>query len=727
MGHQLSAIAADEAEELVELAHPRSPRSRKPSRKPIREDEAEGLPEAGNKKYVAWLKRRSMLRFAQDSAREYSGTPVMWHNPYSKPRPRHAIRQASVWFTAYPYALITRPGDSYLKTLGDESLWAAFAAIGIGAIHTGPVKLAGGIDGWLLTPSVDGHFDRVGTGIDDAFGTEAEFKELVDTAARYGGTIIDDIVPGHTGKGADFRLAEMKVGEYPGIYHMVEIPPDEWHLLPDVPPGRDSVNLTTEEEERLTKSGHIVGRLQRVIFYELGVKETNWSATRPVKGPDGITRRWVYLHYFKDGQPSINWLDPSCAGMRLVIGDAMHSLGDLGSGGLRLDANGFLAVEKAGEDMPAWSEGHPLSGMVNQLIGSLVRKMGGFTFQELNLTIDDIKTMSETGADLSYDFITRPAYHHALLTGNTEFLRLMLNESLRHGVDPASLVHALQNHDELTYELVHFWTLHRDDTYPFRGADISGGRLRDIIRAELAAALTGAGRSYNALFSSNGIACTTITTVAAALGYTDLGSLDELDVARIMRAHLLLAMYNAWQPGVLAISGWDLCGTVTLDKEQVAPLLADGDTRWINRGAHDLMGVAPRAPCSAAGLPRARSLYGPLPAQLAAPDSFASQLREIIEIRNSCGIASAAQLSVPDPGCPGALLMIHRLPGDAHQVTALNFGSGPATAVVPAGVLPAGAAVTDMATGVHVASTDRTGGFRVRLAGYEGRPLQVGM
>lgn len=55
--------------------------------------------------------------------------------------------------------------------------------------------------------------------------------------------------------------------------------------------------------------------------------------TRPVLGVDGVERRWVYLHYFKDGQPSINWLDPSFAGMRLVIGDALHSLTDLGSGG----------------------------------------------------------------------------------------------------------------------------------------------------------------------------------------------------------------------------------------------------------------------------------------------------------------------------------------------------------------------------------------------------------
>ena len=157
----------------------------------------------------------------------------------------------------------------------------------------------------------------------------------------------------------------------------------------------------------------------------------NWSVTPPVADADGIEHRWVYLHYFKDGQPSINWLDPTFAGMRLVMGDALHSLTDLGSSGLRLDANGFLGVEKTTSGDHAWSEGHPLSEAANQLIGSMVRKVGGFTFQELNLTIDDILATGGRGPDLSYDFVTRPAYHYALITGDTEFLRLALREALR--------------------------------------------------------------------------------------------------------------------------------------------------------------------------------------------------------------------------------------------------------------------------------------------------------
>ena len=66
-----------------------------------------------------------------------------------------------MWFTAYPISMITKPGTSFLGTLGDDDLWAAFEAIGIDGVHTGPVKKAGGLVGWDQTPSVDGHFDRI--------------------------------------------------------------------------------------------------------------------------------------------------------------------------------------------------------------------------------------------------------------------------------------------------------------------------------------------------------------------------------------------------------------------------------------------------------------------------------------------------------------------------------------------------------------------------------------
>ena len=58
----------------------------------------------------------------------------------------------------------------------------------------------------------------------------------------------------------------MAYKDYPGIYHMVEIPREDWGLLPEVPAGRDSVNLDAETERELSARGYIIGELQRVSF-----------------------------------------------------------------------------------------------------------------------------------------------------------------------------------------------------------------------------------------------------------------------------------------------------------------------------------------------------------------------------------------------------------------------------------------------------------------------------
>ena len=245
-GHEPSEITYDEQ------FYPARPRWLRPSarRIPRRRVEADGDPTASNRRYVDWLVGQSMLNDANALAQQLSGSGNMLQNPFAHPDARAALRRAAVWFTAYPLSFVTRQDQSFLSGLAEHSLWESFARIGIEAIHTGPVKRAGGIAGWRQTPSVDGHFDRISMEVDPEFGTEDEFRLLCATAEHHNAVIIDDIVPGHTGKGADFRLAEMGYADYPGIYHMVSIPPEDWHLLPDVPPGKDSVNLNAEARGR---------------------------------------------------------------------------------------------------------------------------------------------------------------------------------------------------------------------------------------------------------------------------------------------------------------------------------------------------------------------------------------------------------------------------------------------------------------------------------------------
>lgn len=724
--------AADAADQPVDISfdeqfYPARPRTLRPKarRRHFVPDRPPFAPDARNRVYVEWLRNQSMLGDAKTLSRQLSGQASMWQNAYAHPNPRAAVEKASVWFTAYPLSLVTRPGQTFLAALGDADLWTAFQRIGIKGIHIGPVKVAGGVTGWDHTPSVDGHFDRISMAIDPLFGTEDEFRAMCETAADHDGTILDDIVPGHTGKGADFRLAEMNFRDYPGIYHMIDIPEADWDLLPDVHEGQDAVNIDVATERALQQAGYIIGELQRVIFYEPGVKETNWSATPPVLDTEGTYRRWVYLHYFKEGQPSINWLDPTFSGMRLVMGDALHSLVDLGTGALRLDANGFLGVEKSKEDTPGWSEGHPLSAAANQIIGSMVRKVGGFTFQELNLGIDDIKATSVAGPDLSYDFVTRPGYHHALVTADTEFLRLTLRLAREIGVDQASLVHALQNHDELTYELVHFASAHKDDLFELEGREFTGGELAAHVQQTLRDGITGPAAPYNLVFTSNGIACTTASVITAVLGITDLESITVEQRDEIRKVHLLLAMYNALQPGVFALSGWDLCGMLPLPRGKVEKLLSRGDTRWIHRGAHDLMGFNPEAEESTSGMPKAQSLYGTLAEQLEDESSFARQLARILAVREEHGIASSALVDVPDVSHRGMLVMVHLLESGRQEVTVLNFSGQEVAGTVRSEMLEPESTVTDAFTGDPVGTVDDLFSFHLQLGPHEGTALLV--
>ena len=467
--------------EHLHPARPRALRHRARVRSPFerRSSARDGEPVGTNPTYVSWLLSESMLTDANTMARQFSGQGGMWQNPYADPNPRRAVDTASVWFTAYPLSLITVPASRSSPRSARRSSGRRSRDIGIEAVHTGPVKRAGGISGWGARPASTGTSTASARRSTPPSAPSRSSARCAGWRPCYGGTIIDDVVPGHTGKGADFRLAEMGFADYPGIYHMVEIEPDDWHCLPDVPAGHDSVNLDAATEERLEKAGYIIGRLQRVIFHAPGVKETNWSATAAVAGVDGIERRWVYLHYFKEGQPSINWLDPSFAGMRLMIGDALHSLADLGSGGLRLDANGFLGIEKSA------AEGAGLVGGPPALRGRQPpHRQHGPQGRRVHLPGAEPDDGRHPRGRRGRRGPVLRLRHPPRLPPRAGHRRHRLPPAVacarasRSGIDPASLVHALQNHDEMTYELVHWATGHRDDVFTFRGERAHRRRAR---------------------------------------------------------------------------------------------------------------------------------------------------------------------------------------------------------------------------------------------------------
>ena len=132
------------------------------------------------------------------------------------------------------------------------------------------------------------------------------------------------------------------------------------------------------------------------------------------------------------------------------------------------------------------------------------------------------------------------------------------------------------------------------------------------------------------------------------------------------------------------------------------------------------MAVNPGADVSVGGLPRAAALYGPVDAQLQAPESFASQLRAILAVREQCRLYAARQIAVPPVQNPGLLVMVHELPEQQGiQITALNFGAEPVDEWVRIEGLRPGAMV-DMFTGSAADPVADNGACHFVLEGHAG-------
>jgi hypothetical protein len=165
---------------------------------------------------------------------------------------------------------------------------------------------------------------------------------------------------------------------------------------------------------------------------------------------------------------------------------------------------------------------------------------------------------------------------------------------------------------------------------------------------------------------------------------------------------------------------------LTLAPADIPELLRGGDTRWIHRAAHDLMGVNPSATKSTAGMPRGRSLYGSIPDQLADETSFLRQLKAILKVRSHYGIATSRQIDIPEVSHRGMLVLVHEL-ADAgrFQLTVLNFANEEVAGTVRSETLPPGGTVSDMFTGKSLATVDDLHSFAVEMPAHHGMSLLV--
>jgi maltose alpha-D-glucosyltransferase/alpha-amylase len=676
---------------------------------------------------VAWLEERSMLAQARRASLEVSGKGTQWQYRYGRPRPLDVVRRAPVWLLDYPGSVVPRPGESVIATWANPELWRMLRRIHVDLLHTGPLNRAGGVEGREYTPSIDGWFDRISLELDPDLGTEQEYARMVEAATAAGASVAGDLVPLHTGTGPDFWLALRAYRDYPGMYTMVEIDREHWHLLPGVSGKWGFAHVPKQAAEQLAREGYIPGVINSNDAAAEARSWSGWSASGEIEGVDGKVRRWVYLHYFKSAQPALNWLDPSCAAQRAQFGDVVRTVFQRRTRVVRLDAVPFLGIERKGNGPQTLHYQHPLSVTGTNYLAMLIRKLGGHSFHELNVPLESLKAFTRDGPDLSYDFVTRAQVLHALLASDAGPLRLAFRWLLDANLQPLAFVHDLQNHDEITYQLVE--PEHRKDrTFEVGGRKLTGGEMREEMLKHMREKVAGQAAPYNRLYrpEKDGVATTFAGFVAPALGVRNPYWASEDEVKRIRHGHLLLAAANALIPGVFGLSSWDLVGALPIDADVVKQRTEDGDWRWINRGGVDLMGANPQARNSAFGLPRAKSLYGSLPEQLKDPESFASKLAEMLAARRKARLAEGELLAVPEPRANAVCVLLLKTPEHTLAVTVLNFGREPveeeidlAEAARKAKADLAEARWADLLTGKEVSGGEK-GRLRVRVPALTG-------
>lgn len=695
---------------------------------PVLPDQAEAVDE-----YIQFLEQRSMLFQADQVADKISGMGIQWQEDFGTPEPTELVQTASVWLLYYPGAVITKQGASVIGTLADPQFWATNRDLGVELLHTNPTQGAGGIRDREFTPTIDGWFDRISLDTAPELGTEDDFRQLVSNAGKQGAIIAGDLVPLHTGLGPDFRLAERAYKDYPGMYNMVQIQEQDWGLLPQVDDPWGTALVSREAAVQLTQKGYIPGLIDSADAASGANEWSGWSATPAVVGVDGKTRRWVYLHVFKPGQPTLNWLDPSYAAPRVQFGDLGRNIVERGVPVLRLDADTFLGLEPQDNSDNASAYLTPLAQISTSDIAFAARKLGGFTYQEFAAPLANLKQFAPNGPDLSYDFFTRAEVLYALINGDVLPLRLAHHWLLENEVPAGTLIHDLQNHDEITFQM---FELGSHDDFQFEGLNLNGKQLKEQILQAMRTRTAGEAAPYNMLYrpEQDGLATTFAGFIAPALGVQDPYHATPEQVALIQRGHLLVAHANAMIPGVFAISAWDLVGALPLPQEAVADRLQDGDFRWINRGGVDLTDANPGADKSAFGLPKAAALYGPVPQQFATPGSFANQLKQMLAARDQYRIAEGVMNAVPNVGNPAVCVLVMTLPDSTDlAVTVLNYGRETTSVevdltLVPPGIPAAslsGQAGHDIVANQDIGAVSDTGRLTVQLEGISGRTIVV--
>ena len=450
----------------------------------------------------------SMLSDAESIEKKYEITLAKSPPPSLLPQTEELLNSASVWFSIDLDTLSVPKNTSALEMLTQDAFWDTLLDIGIQGLYLENLKMGGSF--------------QTALSIDPKWGSKA-WPKLTMAAQKRNIVLIGDSIGPATGVGPDFELALKKVGDYPSLYHLIEVDPSDWKWLPSLPIGAGVTNVPWLTLQELYKKGYIPEKSHPYI------KQSDWNVTGKITGLDGVVRRWLYLKQ-NQNDPVLSWLSPSFVANRIASGDTLYRIYNLNQKISCIDAS--------------------LPHIAKEIQALMTRKIGGFTVQKNSQTLQDLKTSC---CDASMDTLTRSALLHALITEDSQILRFIYRLFLEEKIPSMNLVHVLQPFDQFACEWTEF-AMNPKKTYSYFEEQITGELLKQKLLKEDLLRLNSSREKTLPLSTWAGY---------CALAPSVMGIKDfEKKKDEIQKVHELLAFTYSMQPGIFSLSAADILGAL---------------------------------------------------------------------------------------------------------------------------------------------------------------------
>ena len=587
--------------------------------------------------YLQWLEKQSMLADAGELARIVSGSELPWRSPVAGGQLDILLDAADTWLHVHPPSLLTEGSRSAFKELAESSGLDALKQAGIRGIFIAPANESGAVwrekNAMVRTETED---DPVSLRFSEYAGNDKEFKQLADQAEKRHIQLGGDILSPATGIGPDFALAARALREYPGAYMMVEIPRAHWTVLPPAPHPNslEGLPLNHEQIAILSKERLLPPAMARDSLE--WTRRGGWAATGEIRCSDGQLRRWLFRYHQQPTRPLLSWEDPSGAAQRILSGSIIQQVGVLRQALAGIHIDPLFGLDALYH--PAQRSLEPAPSALHSLVRE-IRRYGGWSIQRDPVPVGVNAQLLDAGVDFIQDNITSPAAEYALLTGDTAPLRALLTQALH--FDQRRFVRGMPDPAGIRFQAL--------EASPFPPDALQ--KLRLILEGQTECPLDG-----NTLYATG----PSLAALAIRAQQTERAKADPSPLG----PHLLLTAFRAAMPGLFFLSGADLTGALNIAaKTPPAHAVLGG---WS-------LGAAATRSATRKGFERAPTVYPPLNSQLRQPNSYLSQIGQLLAIRAEYRVAQGTLLGPLQADTPSVLPLLTRLPGGSYLLAVANF------------------------------------------------------